>query len=184
MASGRALPPPFSHTFHVDVPSGTSVDSLIDAIALVVCLPEVDQIQHHSDLRFKVVIRSRAAVSRILEAGVLRIGDQEVPIVPEGPQVILASCLCLPREVRNETLATTLEPYGKVIKVSIATNAKHPTIRTETRLVNIEMKESNSIPNFKMIAGHRVTMNYRVLNKVCRRCRREGHFKAQCREPF
>lgn len=47
----------------------------------------------------------------------LHIGDQVVPVVPEGPQVILVFCLYLPRQVRNESLATTLEAYGKVIEV-------------------------------------------------------------------
>lgn len=69
MAVVSAPPPPLSHTFHVEAPFETPVDSLIDAVASVVYLPEVDQLHHLVGLRFNVVIRSRAVVSRILEAG-------------------------------------------------------------------------------------------------------------------
>lgn len=69
-------PLPLSYTFLVEVPSETFVDGLIDGIASVVSLLEVDQVQHVGHLWFKLFIRSKAAVWQILEAGVLRIGDQ------------------------------------------------------------------------------------------------------------
>lgn len=65
-------PLPLSYTFLVEVPSETFVDGLIDGIASVVSLLEVDQVQHVGHLWFKLF----AAVWQILEAGVLRIGDQ------------------------------------------------------------------------------------------------------------
>lgn len=68
--------------------------------------------------------------------------------------------------------------------VSVATHANYPSVRTGTRLVKIDMKENNAIPNFMRISGHPVTMDYRGLKRVCSRCWREGYFKAQCQEPF
>lgn len=130
--------------------------------------PEVDQLQHLGGLRFKVVIRSRAAVSRILEAGSLSIGEQVVPIISLGPQVVLVYSLYLPRQVRNETLAASLKAKGKVFEVTAATHVNRPTVRTGTRIVKFEMKESNPVPNFMRVAGHRVTMDYRGLKKICR----------------
>lgn len=80
-----------------------------------------------------------------------------VPIVPAGPPGTLVSCLYLPREVRNDTLAASSGAYGKVLNVTVATPVNRFTLRTGTRMVKNEMKENNPVPNFMWIAGHRVT---------------------------
>lgn len=48
----------------------------------------------------------------------------------EGPQIVLISCLDVPPKVRNETLTTSLEAYGKVFEVFVATHENHPIMRT------------------------------------------------------
>lgn len=75
---GSASLPTLSHVFPVNVRSETPVESLIDAFASVVPQQDVDQVQHVGGHRFKVVIRSQAAVSRFQEACILRVGDQVV----------------------------------------------------------------------------------------------------------
>ncbi|KAM7298033.1 translation initiation factor IF-2-like [Ixodes scapularis] len=90
------------------------------------------------------------------------------------------TCLFLPTFVRNDQLVQALAPYGKVIDVSYATYHRTATVKTGTRFIRMEMKEANPLPNFLRVAGHRATFDYRGLKRVCRRCRQEGHVRAQC----
>lgn len=46
------------------------------------------------------------------------------------------------------------------------------------------MNEQNPVPNFLRVSGHRATFDYRNVSKVCRRCRKEGHFRTQCKEEY
>ncbi|KAM7310345.1 hypothetical protein ISCGN_007253 [Ixodes scapularis] len=114
------------------------------------------------------------------EAGSVSIANQPVPIAPTGPQVTNVTCLFLPTFVRNDQLVQALAPYGKVIDVSYATYHRTATVKTGTRFIRMEVKEANPLPNFLRVAGHRATFDYRGLKRVCRRCRPEGHVRAQC----
>ncbi|KAM7297287.1 hypothetical protein ISCGN_022440 [Ixodes scapularis] len=98
----------------------------------------------------------------------------------ERLKVTNVTCLFLPTFVRNDQLVQALAPYGKVIDVSYATYHRTATVKTGTRFIRMEMKEANPLPNFLRVAGHRATFDYRGLKRVCRRCRREGHVRAQC----
>ncbi|KAM7312023.1 translation initiation factor IF-2-like [Ixodes scapularis] len=120
------------------------------------------------------------AALKLREAGSVSIANQSVPIVPTGPQVTNVTCLFLPTFVRNDQLVQALDPYGKVIDVSYATYHRTATVKTGTRFIRMEMKEANPLPNFLRVAGHRATFDYRGLKRVCRRCRQEGHVRAQC----
>ncbi|KAG0435890.1 hypothetical protein HPB47_018261 [Ixodes persulcatus] len=53
----------------------------------------------------------------------------------------------------------------------------HPTIKTGTRYVHMEMWDSNPVPDFLRIAGHRATFDYRGIRRVCHRCYQEGHLR-------
>lgn len=119
----------------MDVPSQTPVNTVLGAIASVVSLPKNNQLQHLGRLRFKVVIRSRASVSRILEANTLCIDDQVLPIVAKGLRIILVSCHDI------QVYATFFNSYGKIIVIFIATHANHYAVRTGTRLVKMGLKE-------------------------------------------
>ncbi|KAM7285190.1 translation initiation factor IF-2-like [Ixodes scapularis] len=122
----------------------------------------------------------KRAALKLREAGSVSIANQSVPIVPTGPQVTNVTCLFLPTFVRNDQLVQALAPYGKVIDVSYATYHRTATVKTGTRFIRMEMKEANPLPNFLRVAGHRATFDYRGLKRVCRRCRQEGHVRAQC----
>ncbi|KAM7291077.1 uncharacterized protein ISCGN_027652 [Ixodes scapularis] len=121
-----------------------------------------------------------SAALKLREAGSVSIANQSVPIVPTGPQVTNVTCLFLPTFVRNDQLVQALAPYGKVIDVAYATYHRTATVKTGTRFIRMEMKEANPLPNFLRVAGHRATFDYRGLKRVCRRCRQEGHVRAQC----
>ncbi|KAM7308226.1 bromodomain-containing protein 4B-like [Ixodes scapularis] len=179
-ASTESSPPPKAHAFDVVVPVGTSADDLIDGISAIVGLPEIFSAQHLGGTNFQVVVNTRAAALKLREAGSVSIANQSVPIVPTGPQVTNVTCLFLPTFVRNDQLVQALAPYGKVIDVSYATYHRTATVKTGTRFIRMEMKEANPLPNFLRVAGHRATFDYRGLKRVCRRCRQEGHVRAQC----
>ncbi|KAG0441165.1 hypothetical protein HPB47_016026 [Ixodes persulcatus] len=158
---------------------GTSADDLIDAVSAIVGLPEIFSAQHLGGTNFQVVVNSRAAALKHREAGSVSIANQSVPIVPTGPQVTNVTCLFPPTFVRNDQLVQALAPYGKVIDVTYATYHRTATVKTGTRFIRMEMKEANPLPNFLRVAGHRATFDYRGLKRVCRRCRQEGHIRAQ-----
>ncbi|KAG0415285.1 hypothetical protein HPB47_007561 [Ixodes persulcatus] len=179
-ASTQDSPPPKAHAFDVVVPVGTSADDLIDGVSAIVGLPEIFSAQHLGGTDFQVVVNTRAAAHMLREAGSVSIANQSVPIVPTGPQVTNVTCLFLPTFVRNDQLVQALAPYGKVIDVSYATYHRTATVKIGTRFIRMEMKEANPLPNFLCVAGHRATFDYRGLKRVCRRCRQEGHVRAQC----
>ncbi|KAG0434393.1 hypothetical protein HPB47_019138 [Ixodes persulcatus] len=181
-ASTQASPPPKAHAFDVVVPVGTSADDLIDRLSAIVGLPEIFSAQHLGGTNFQVVVNTRAAALKLREAGSVSIANQSVPIVPTGPQVTNVTCLFLPTFVRNDQLVQALAPYTCTAKSS--TSPTRPTterrLKTGTRFIRMEMKEANPLPNFLRVAGHRATFDYRGLKRVCRRCRQEGHVRAQC----
>ncbi|KAG0410942.1 hypothetical protein HPB47_011945 [Ixodes persulcatus] len=179
-ASTQDSPPPKTHAFDVVVPVGTSADDLIDGVSAIVGLPEIFSAQHLGGTSFQVVVNTRAAALKLREAGSVSIANQSVAIMPTGPQVTNLTCLFLPTFVRNDQLVQALAPYGKVIDVSYATYHRTATVKTGTRFIRMEMKEANPLPNFLRVASHRATFDYRGLKRVCRRCRQEGHVRAQC----
>ncbi|KAM7312694.1 hypothetical protein ISCGN_009599 [Ixodes scapularis] len=86
----------------------------------------------------------------------------------------------LPTYVRNDLLVQALSAHGKVLEITHATYRSTPTGKTGTRYVRIEMKESDPVPNFLRIGGHRATFDYPGIKRVCRWCRLEGHIRANC----
>ncbi|KAM7280936.1 hypothetical protein ISCGN_006151, partial [Ixodes scapularis] len=171
-------------TFDVSCPPGASVDSIFDAAAAIVGTAELFSVQHLGGSNFQMSVTSSSAMSRIVNAGALTIGGTSVPIVPVGPQVTSITCLYLPIYVRNEALAAALSLYGKVLDIRFGVYQDHPNLRTGTRYIRMEMKESTPVPNFLRVSGHRATFDYRGLKRVCRRCQQEGHLKAACNVPY
>ncbi|KAG0427792.1 hypothetical protein HPB47_025173 [Ixodes persulcatus] len=170
--------------FDVSCPPGASVDSIFDAAAAIVGTAELYSVQHLGGTNFQLSVTLSSAMSRIVNAGALTIGGTSVPIVPVGPQVASITCLYLPIYVRNEALAAALSLYGKVLDIRFSVYQDHPNLRTGTRYIRMEMKESSPVPNFLRASGHRATFDYRGLKRVCRRCQQEGHLKAACNAPY
>ncbi|KAG0427004.1 hypothetical protein HPB47_025919 [Ixodes persulcatus] len=158
-------------TFDVSCPPGASVDSIFDAATGIVGTAELFSVQHLGATNFQLSVTSSSAMSRIVNAGALSI-------------VTAITCLFLPVYVKSEALAAALAPYGKVLDIRFGVYQDHPTLRTGTRYIRMEMKESTPVPNFLRVSGHRATFDYRGLRRVCRRCQREGHIKAACNVPY
>ncbi|KAG0411124.1 hypothetical protein HPB47_011765 [Ixodes persulcatus] len=178
------MAPPKTHAFDMTVSEGTPVDAVLDAAVALVALPEVFSVQHMGALHFQVVVNSKAAVRKLLDAEGLSIGGNLVPLVPVGPQVTTVTVLFLPAHVPDELLVRSLAQHGKVQEITHGVYKDTPSIKTGTRYVKMKMKEQNPVPNFLRISGYRVTCDYKGMKRVCRRCKKEGHFKAQCTEEY
>lgn len=169
--------------FNVTVPEGTSADVIIDSVEAV-AEEEVFSVQHLGASAFQVVVNSAAAMQRIVRAGEVSMGATSVKIESLGPKVTYVTCRFLPMYVTDGHLEKALYPYGKVLDISHTKYKDRPRVRNGDRVVKIEMLEANPVPNFLRVNGHRVTLNYRGMKMVCRRCRKEGHFKAACKEQY
>ncbi|KAH7976295.1 hypothetical protein HPB52_011312 [Rhipicephalus sanguineus] len=177
------MPPPKEHFFNVRTPPGTSVDEVIDALEGLVGIQDIYSVQHHGGFDFQVGVNSVAAVQTLLETGGLRLGTRTVPLVPVARQVASVTCLYLPCYVPDNEVVTGLKSYGTTLRIEEARYKDHPSIRTGTRYIKMDMRLENPIPNFARLGGHRATFEYRGVRCLCRRCNQEGHFKAQCDTP-
>nr|XP_050032241.1 uncharacterized protein LOC126528391 [Dermacentor andersoni] len=177
-------PPPKAYAFDVVVPEGTSPEDVVDATASIVSLEEVYCVQHFGGRNYQVTLKSEAAMAKIVDAASLVIGDERVSIVPLSPQVTQVTVMFLPCRVSSETLAQALSPFGKVLHINRGVMGSRPTVTTGTRYVRIEMKPGSPVPNYLKVAGHRVTCDYKGMQRVCRRCGSSGHFRVQCTAPF
>ncbi|KAG0413362.1 hypothetical protein HPB47_009490, partial [Ixodes persulcatus] len=59
---------------------------------------------HMGALHFPVVVNSKAAVRKLMNAGSLSIGGNLVPLVPVGPQVTNVTLPFLPAQVPEKLL--------------------------------------------------------------------------------
>ncbi|KAG0430112.1 hypothetical protein HPB47_022992 [Ixodes persulcatus] len=126
-------------------------------------------IQHLEATNFQITVLSKPAMAKIISAEGLTIGGARVSIVPVGPQVTTVTCLFLPVYISNDDIVAALSPYGKVLEVPFGVYQDHITIKTGTRYVRMEMLDSNPVPSFLCIAGHRATFDYRGIRRMCRR---------------
>ncbi|KAH7941445.1 hypothetical protein HPB49_013761 [Dermacentor silvarum] len=108
----------------------------------------------------------------------------DVVVVPggAGPEDVVDATASI--VILEERGAQALAPYDKVINISRDVMGSRPTVTTGTRHVRIEMKTGSPVPNYLRVAGHRVTCDYRGMQRVCQRCWSSGHFRVQCTAPF
>ncbi|XP_075550745.1 uncharacterized protein LOC142584516 [Dermacentor variabilis] len=74
--------------------------------------------------------------------------------------------------------------YGKVLSVNAGLMSGRRGVLTGTRFVRMEMSATTPVPNYLRVSGHRVTFDYRGLQRVCRRCGSSDHYRAQCTAAF
>nr|XP_054925842.1 uncharacterized protein LOC126529466 [Dermacentor andersoni] len=181
MAPTASWTPSKAHVFDVVVPTGNGPETVVDATASIVGLSEVYCVQHMGGLNFQVTVKSMASMTLIVDAGCLVIGGERCPV---GPQVTNVTCLFLPSFVPNEVLVQALSPYGKVLSVNAGLMRGRCGVLTGTRFVRMEMSTTTPVPNYLRVSGHRVTFDYRGLQRVCRRCGSSDHYRAQCTAAF
>ncbi|KAH7941045.1 hypothetical protein HPB49_009505 [Dermacentor silvarum] len=136
------------------------------------------------DLNFQATIKSMASMTLIVNAGCLLIGGEHCAVVPVGPQVTSVTCLFLPSFVPKEALVHALSPYCKVLSVNAGIISGRLGVLTGTRFVRMEMSSTAPVPNYLRVSGHRVALDYRGLERVCRRCGSSDHYRAQCTAAF
>ncbi|KAH6930132.1 hypothetical protein HPB50_010385 [Hyalomma asiaticum] len=106
------------------------------------------------------------------------------PQVTHLPMFAPADGMFLSCRIPSEVLAQALSPYGKVLHITRGLMGSRPTVTTGTRYVRIEMKPGSPVSNYLKVAGHRITCDYKCMQRVCRRCGSSGHFRMNCNAPF
>ncbi|KAH7934886.1 hypothetical protein HPB52_001828 [Rhipicephalus sanguineus] len=169
--------------FDVVVPERASPEDAVDATSSIVGI-EVYCAQLFGGRNYQVTANSEAALAQIVDASHLDIRGELFAIVPLGPQVTQVTVLFLPCRIPSEALTQALSPYGKVLHITRGLMGSRPTVTTGTWYVRMEMKSSSPVPNYLRVAGHRVTCDYKGIQRVCRRCVESGHFRMNCTAPF
>lgn len=170
-------PPKKAYAFDVVVPEGAGPEDVVDATALIVGIEEVYCVQHFGGRNFQVTVNSEAAMAQLFDVGDLEIRGERVSIVPLSPQVTHVTVMFLPCRIPREVLAQALSPYGKALHTTRRLMGSRPTVTTGTRYVRIEMKPGSPLPNYLKVAGHRITCDYKGMQRVCRRYGSSGHFR-------
>ncbi|CAN7946288.1 unnamed protein product, partial [Ixodes hexagonus] len=173
--------PSKAQAFTFEVPPDTPVDAVIDGIHGIVGVDGLQYLQHQGGPRFLAIVSSMANAGKMVAQGSMRLGNEEVPLVPVRPHVLYVSVFRLPPYVPDEALITVLNQYGKVLQVTHAAYKDHPNIKNGTRIVRTEM--AKPVPNFINVRGHRAMVDYKGLRKVCFRCGQEGHVGSGCTTP-
>ncbi|KAH9364587.1 hypothetical protein HPB48_016139 [Haemaphysalis longicornis] len=154
------MPPPRHHYFNLRVPSGTSVDAVIDAAEAIVPPTELYSVQHMGGLDFQIRVKTASAVRKFLDTNDLRIGSNIVTIEPATKQHVGIAVFFLPTFLTDDELAEAFEPYGKVVQIDSSRFRDKPYLITGLRYVKMEMRMDNPVPNFLRVSGQRATFDY------------------------
>ncbi|KAH9383708.1 hypothetical protein HPB48_025474 [Haemaphysalis longicornis] len=95
-------------------------------------------------LDFQIGVNTQAAVRKLLDANVLRIGSN---LVPANKQYVSIAVFFLPAFVTDAELAKALEPYGNVVNIDSNCFRDKPHLRTGLRYVKMGMRMDNPVPN-------------------------------------
>ncbi|KAG0415349.1 hypothetical protein HPB47_007485 [Ixodes persulcatus] len=115
-----------------------------------------------------------AAAQRLVARGFLLLGNVEVLLEPVAACVVFLSVYPLhPYVSEEEGLVQVLAQNGRGKAINHATFRDRADVRTDTRVVKMEM--SKPVPNLVHIQGPRVMVDHHRLRRVCSRCGMEGH---------
>lgn len=128
---------------------------------------------------YEVLMKTKQPFQDIIPDGCIRFGEVFVPVDAVRLQLTQVSCLFLPDFVMDEALGQDLAPYGKVKNLDHVTFKDFPTVLTGTPRLQMVTNQQNAVPNLLRVAGRHTSFDYRGVDKVCRRCRQEGHFHTQ-----
>ncbi|KAH7945732.1 hypothetical protein HPB49_014906 [Dermacentor silvarum] len=95
-----------------------------------------------------------------------------------GHSVVYVTVYRLPPCVSDDVLTAALAPYGKFRGISDVVFKDRTDISNGSRLVKLEMVKPP--PNFIMVTGYLVMLEYKGMKEVCSKCGAEGHFGASC----
>lgn len=181
MASRAFTAPPKAQCFNFVAPEGVSVDGIIDAVEAVVGAGGLQYLQHHGGTKFLACVRLPSHAAKMAAAGFIVLANKQVPVEQVGAPLVHVTVYRLPPYVTEEALLSAFQPYGKCRGILHVTLKTRPDIGTGTRVVKLEM--AKPVPNFLVVQGHRVMVEYKGMRRVCSRCSLEGHFVAACSTP-
>ncbi|KAH7944851.1 hypothetical protein HPB49_001272 [Dermacentor silvarum] len=146
--------PTISQCFLFNVPVSTPVDAIIDSVEEVVGARGLQYLQHHG--------------GNVLGSCLLRGSGSQ-----DGGER-----LCYSPTRSDDVLTAALALYGKCRGISDVVFKDRTDISNGSRLVKLEMVKPP--PNFIMVTGFRVMLEYKGMKRVCSKCGTEGHFGASC----
>ncbi|XP_072142939.1 uncharacterized protein [Dermacentor andersoni] len=174
----RRRSPTKAQCFLFNVPVSTPVDAIIDSIEEVVGAGGLQYLQHHGGNKFLAAVRSAAQAAKMAAKGSLLLANKVVPLERMGTPVVYVTVYRLPPCVSDDALIAALAPYGKCRGISDVVFKDRTDISNGSRLVKLEMVKPP--PNFIMVTGFRVMLEYKGMKRVCSKCGAEGHFGATC----
>ena len=171
---------PLSVTFSVD--AVVSGEEVLDAVCNAGVAPEeIVSIQFRGSNRsWCVSFASRATKDRLLERGVLQIGNSTVFVGDADFKTVIVKVYEAPPEMPDTVVIGRLSHYGRVLSFRRdfgAATRVHNGVRTA------QMRLSSAIPSSVRIAGEVIFFPYSGQPRTCRRCGEEGHLAQGCRKP-
>lgn len=186
-ASTESTPPPLRDwCFAVRTDESATMDDLVDAVFDVVGPGKVYGISHRGGNLYHVAVTTRSAVDRVFENGIF-VAEQRCHIEPLGVRTVNVTCKMVPLYLRNENLIRALNKHGKVLKLDDITfedRKGRGTLRTGNKKALMEINDKCPLPNFIRVMDALIQCDYPGVRRVCRRCKQEGHLRANCKTPF
>ncbi|KAH7932709.1 hypothetical protein HPB49_001399 [Dermacentor silvarum] len=161
--------PTEAQCFLFNVPVSTPVDAIIDSVEEVVGAGGLQYLQHHGR-KFLAAVRSAAQAAKMAAKGSLLLANKVVPVKRMVTPVVYVMVYRLPPCVSDDVLTAALSPYEKCRGLSDVVFKDRTDISNGSRLVKLEMVKSP--PNFIMVTGFRVMLEYKGMKRVCSKCGR------------
>ncbi|KAK8771351.1 hypothetical protein V5799_025405 [Amblyomma americanum] len=111
-AMAFAEPPPKAHCFFLNVPKGSTIDDIIDALEVVTGPAGVKSLQHMGGVKFGVVAATDSAASKIKNRRAILLKGVSVPVLNVGPEIVHVSVFRVPLWVADASVAAALSAYG------------------------------------------------------------------------
>ncbi|KAH7942270.1 hypothetical protein HPB49_022510 [Dermacentor silvarum] len=122
------------------------------------------------------LVAPRLRQPRMAAKGSLLLANKVVPLECMGTPVVYVTVYRLPPCVTNDVLTAALAPYEKCRGISNAVFKDGMDIGNGSRLGKLEMVKPP--PNFIMVTGFRVMLEYIGMKRMCSKGGAEGHFGA------
>ncbi|KAH7933614.1 hypothetical protein HPB49_014373 [Dermacentor silvarum] len=114
------------------------------------------------------IIDSNRRSPKMAAKGSLLLANKVVPLERAGTPVVYVTVYRLPPCVSDDVLTAALAPYGKCRGISDVVFKDRTDISNGSRLVKLEMVKPP--PNFIMVTGFRVMLEYKGMKRVCSKC--------------
>ncbi|KAH7980836.1 hypothetical protein HPB49_019563 [Dermacentor silvarum] len=170
--------PTKAQCFLFNGPVSTAVDAIIDSVEEVVGAGGLQHLQHHAGNKFLAAVRSAAQAAKMAAKGSLLLANKIVPLERLGTPVVYGTVYRLSPCVSDDVLTAALATYGKCRGISDVVFKDRTDISNGSGLVKLEMVKPP--PNFIMVTGFRVMLEYKRMKRVCSKCSAEGHFGSSC----